>query len=475
MSHITANPLEKTANETFLGESVSGGALAPSTPGNEVVIRLQGVSKKYNLYDSRQDRLKEALHPRRKKYHRDFYALNNINLNVAKGEVLGIVGKNGSGKSTLLKVISGILTPTSGSVDVKGKMVPLLELGAGFNPEFTGIENIFFYGTILGFTKADMEGRIDGILDFADLGEFIYQPVKVYSSGMKSRLAFSVATEINPDILIVDEVLAVGDAVFQRKCYARIETMFKDGKTVIMVSHNRNSIVALCQRAILLDAGGLVAEGDAGAVVREYEKLCNREFLADLSENNEATKITTTEESDIQPEGTENDKEMVFDNSLIDRKPLYYKKSKVTFEHFALYNKENTKINVLKPGDQAIVRAGFSFQESLSGITFALRIRSIQGLIMSWTGFPFEKRRNMSFAEGERLDIELEFDCNFLEGVYSMDTALQSIEESDIFFHIGVGNVYMFEVKKNPQINYFGPVFLGFRDLSGCQSSNSAM
>lgn len=221
----------------------------------DIVISLKGISKKYNLYNNKLDRLKESLHPRRKQYHRDFYALKNINLEVKRGEVLGIIGKNGSGKSTLLKIISNILTPTSGIVEIKGKVVALLELGAGFNPEFSGMENIYFYCSLLGFDRKQTDEIVDEIIGFAELGDYINQPVKTYSSGMKARLGFAVSVNVDPDILILDEVLAVGDELFRRKCYARMESFFKGGKTILFVSHEANSINELCSRAILLDRG----------------------------------------------------------------------------------------------------------------------------------------------------------------------------------------------------------------------------
>ena len=183
---------------------------------SDIAISIKNVSKYYKLYNSPKDRLKESLSFSNKQYHKKFYATQNLSLDIKKGEILGIVGKNGSGKSTLLKLITSVLTPDEGSIKVNGKISALLELGSGFNPEFTGIENIFFYGTILGFSKQEMEAKLDDIIAFADIGDFIYQPLKSYSSGMKSRLGFAVAIHIEPEILILDEVLSVGDVLFQR-------------------------------------------------------------------------------------------------------------------------------------------------------------------------------------------------------------------------------------------------------------------
>lgn len=194
---------------------------------NNIAIKIENLSKIYKLYDKPIDRLKEALSISRKKRHKDYYALNDINLEIKKGEIVGIVGTNGSGKSTILKIITGVLTPTTGTINIDGKISALLELGAGFNPEYTGIENIYLNGTMLGYSKEEMETKIPKIIEFADIGDFIYQPVKTYSSGMFARLAFAVSINVDPDILIVDEALSVGDTRFQKKCYRKMEEFKK--------------------------------------------------------------------------------------------------------------------------------------------------------------------------------------------------------------------------------------------------------
>jgi len=239
----------------------------------DVAIKLNGVSKFYKLYDQPKDRLKEALHIFNKKYHKPFYALKNINLEIKKGDILGVVGRNGCGKSTLLKLITGVLQPDDGNISVKGKITALLELGAGFNPEFTGIDNIEFYAKILGISDLEFKEKLPQIVAFAELGDFLYQPVKTYSSGMKSRLGFSVAVHVDPEILILDEVLAVGDALFKRKCYAKMEEFFKAGKTIIYVSHDSNSVNQLCNRAVLIHEGNIIMDGAPNEVTKFYEKL----------------------------------------------------------------------------------------------------------------------------------------------------------------------------------------------------------
>lgn len=237
---------------------------------NNIAISVNNLTKVYHLYNKTQDRLKEALHPLRKSYHHDFYALDNVSFEVQKGETVGIIGKNGAGKSTLLKIITGVLTPTGGSVEVHGKIASLLELGAGFNPEMTGLENIYLNGTLMGFSKQEMDKKIDNILEFANIGDFIYQPVKMYSSGMFARLAFSVAINVDAEILIVDEALSVGDMLFQAKCIAKMTELMERGTTILFVSHDIHAVRSLCNQGIYLENGKVKMLGSAGKVVDKY-------------------------------------------------------------------------------------------------------------------------------------------------------------------------------------------------------------
>jgi len=240
---------------------------------NNIVIKVQDLSKIYKLYDNPIDRLKESLHPIRKQYHRDFYALNNLNFEIQKGETVGIIGKNGSGKSTLLKILTGVLTPTTGETTVNGRISALLELGAGFNPDMTGIENIYFNGTLSGFTREEMTAKLNEILAFADIGEFVYQPVKIYSSGMFLRLAFAVAVVVKPEILIIDEALSVGDIFFQQKCYSKIRELIDSGSTLIFVTHSMPVMQNLCNRAILLENGIVIQDGDPVDCASMYSSM----------------------------------------------------------------------------------------------------------------------------------------------------------------------------------------------------------
>lgn len=236
----------------------------------ETIIDIKHLNKIYNLYDKPIDRLKEGLSLSHKCYHKEHYALNDISLEVKKGESVGIVGKNGSGKSTLLKIITGVLNPSSGEISVRGKISALLELGAGFNPEYTGIENIYLNGTMMGYSKTEMDRKVESIISFADIGDFIYQPVKTYSSGMFARLAFAVSINVEPEILIVDETLSVGDTRFQIKCMDKMKEMIQGGTTVLFVSHDINAIRRFCTRCIWINEGKLKENGSVNTVSDHY-------------------------------------------------------------------------------------------------------------------------------------------------------------------------------------------------------------
>lgn len=236
------------------------------------VISVKDLSKVYRLYDKPIDRLKESLNIFHKGYHKEYYALNNLSFDIKRGETVGIIGINGAGKSTLLKIITGVLTPTGGNIEVKGKISALLELGAGFNMEYTGIENIYLNGTMMGFSKEEVDKKLDDILDFADIGDFVNQPVKTYSSGMFVRLAFAVAINVEPDILVIDEALSVGDVFFQQKCYKKIKELA--GKsTVLIVSHDLNAMTKFCERIIVMSAGQKVFDGEPNEAIAKYFKL----------------------------------------------------------------------------------------------------------------------------------------------------------------------------------------------------------
>ena len=248
---------------------------------NDFAIRVQSLSKCFHIYDAPSDRLKQMLAPRLqriarqqpKQYFQEFWALKDINFEIKKGETVGIIGRNGSGKSTLLQIICGTLTPSNGSVQTNGRIAALLELGSGFNPEFSGRENVYMNAAVLGLSTCEIDARFNDIVAFADIGDFIGQPVKTYSSGMMVRLAFAVAINVDPDILIIDEALSVGDELFQRKCFSRIETIKNNGATILFVSHSGGIIVELCDRALLMDSGERLATGSPKEIISRYQKL----------------------------------------------------------------------------------------------------------------------------------------------------------------------------------------------------------
>ena len=256
----------------------------------DIAISVNDVSKMYKLYDNPMDRLKESLGLSKKKKYKEHFALDHVSFQVNKGETVGIIGTNGSGKSTILKIITGVLSPTGGNVTVNGRISALLELGAGFNMEYSGIENVYLNGSMIGFSREEIDAKLQSILDFADIGDFVYQPVKTYSSGMFVRLAFAVAINIDPEILIVDEALSVGDVFFQAKCYRKFEEFKKMGKTILFVSHDLSSIGKYCDRVVLLNKGRKLAEGDAKEMVNLYRRVLVNQYdePEDTQENQKA-------------------------------------------------------------------------------------------------------------------------------------------------------------------------------------------
>ena len=260
-------------------------------------IEVRDLCKVYKLYNKPSDRLKDALSLTKKQNYREHYALNHVNMEVKQGEAVGIIGTNGSGKSTILKIITGVLTKTSGELKVNGRISALLELGAGFNMEYNGIENIYLNGTMIGFSKEEIDARLDDILEFADIGDFVYQPVKTYSSGMFVRLAFAVAINIDPEILIVDEALSVGDVFFQMKCFHKFEEFKAMGKTILFVSHDLSSIAKYCDRVILLNKGVKLAEGNPKDMINMYKKLLVNQLDVETLEDVSGRSKVTSEEA----------------------------------------------------------------------------------------------------------------------------------------------------------------------------------
>lgn len=265
----------------------------------DVVVKANNISKSYTLYEKPIDRLKESLSIKKKEYGVKHYVLKNISFEIKKADTVGIIGGNGAGKSTLLKIITGVLTATEGSIEIKGKVSAILELGAGFNLEYTGLENIYLNGTMNGYSKEQMKDRVEQIISFADIGEFINQPVKTYSSGMFARLAFAVAINVDPDILIVDEVLAVGDVRFQTKCIDKMKELQKQGTTIIFVSHSSEQVKRFCNNAIWLDKGQIKEIGNASIIVDMYEEY----MIDDIKEEETNINIEPREKESNELDG----------------------------------------------------------------------------------------------------------------------------------------------------------------------------
>lgn len=340
------------------------------------IVEIKNLSKKYALYEKQSDRLKEVLSPFRKSYHKDFYALKDISLNVEKGEALGIIGVNGSGKSTLLKIITGVLSQTSGTVEVHGKVSALLELGAGFNPEYTGLENIYLNGTMMGYSKKEIDERLNDILEFADIGEFINQPVKQYSSGMFVRLAFALSINVHPDILIVDEALSVGDIFFQAKCFKKISDMKNEGTTIIMVTHDMGSILKYCDRALLLNKGDMVTIGNPHDTVDAYKRILAG---ADAGETKE------TKDSKINPSIYGNGKAEIFE--------------------YGIYDKKGEKTNVILKGEEFSVREKIKINDDIEEPIFTFTIKDKKGLDLTGTNSSMENKNIGKVKKGDEFEI----------------------------------------------------------------------
>lgn len=347
----------------------------------DTVIEIKNITKIYNLYNKPSDRLKEALFSRKSR-HTEFAALNDVSFDVCKGEILGIIGKNGSGKSTILKIITNVLTPTSGECIVKGKIAALLELGAGFNMEYTGIENIYLNGQMIGFSKEEMDKKLQDIIDFADIGEHIFQPVKTYSSGMFARLAFSVAISVDPDILIVDEALSVGDVFFQNKCYRRFEEFRDKGKTILFVTHDMGSVIRYCNRCVLLNAGKKVGEGKPQEMVDLYKRI----MVGQWDENEE--KNSTIENSIDSTNINVNRlwKEQISTNPDME----VYGDGRAEIIDFGIFSDSGNIGNNVYKGDYYTVKMKVRINDDNLNPIFAFKLRDVKGTELTGTNTMLE-------------------------------------------------------------------------------------
>ena len=364
----------------------------------DIAISVNDVSKMYKLYDNPMDRLKESLGLSRKKKYKEHYALNHVSFQVHKGETVGIIGTNGSGKSTILKIITGVLSPTGGEVSVNGRISALLELGAGFNGEYSGLENVYLNGSMIGFSREEIDAKLQSILDFADIGEFIHQPVKTYSSGMFVRLAFAVAINIDPEILIVDEALSVGDVFFQAKCYRKFEEFKEMGKTILFVSHDLSRIGKDCDRVVLLNKGEKLAEGGAKEMVNLYRRvLVNQYDDADLEEGAENAEAGqdgqltdgTAGENVSKKEHAGGGRAMK-DSLNLNPKVLEYGSKLGEIVDFAIRDDTGMITNVIEKGKEFSVQMKVRFQADVNDPIFAFTLKDLKGTEITGTNTMYE-------------------------------------------------------------------------------------
>lgn len=347
----------------------------------DTVIEIKNITKIYNLYNKPSDRLKEALFSRKSR-HTEFAALNDVSFDVCKGEILGIIGKNGSGKSTILKIITNVLTPTSGECIVKGKIAALLELGAGFNMEYTGIENIYLNGQMIGFSKEEMDKKLQDIIDFADIGEHIYQPVKTYSSGMFARLAFSVAISVDPDILIVDEALSVGDVFFQNKCYRRFEEFRDKGKTILFVTHDMGSVIRYCNRCVLLNAGKKVGEGKPQEMVDLYKRIMVGQWNENEEKNSTIANLIDSTNVNVNRLW----KEQISTNPDME----VYGDGRAEIIDFGIFSDSGNIGNNVYKGDYYTVKMKVRINDDNLNPIFAFKLRDVKGTELTGTNTMLE-------------------------------------------------------------------------------------
>lgn len=409
-----------------------------------LAISVQGVSKIYKLYDKPIDRLKEAVSLTHKSYHRDFFALSDISFDVKKGETVGIIGTNGSGKSTILKIITGVLSPTTGTAEVSGNISALLELGAGFNSEYTGLENIYMNGTMMGFSRQEMERRMDDILRFADIGDFVNQPVKTYSSGMFVRLAFALAINVDPEILIVDEALSVGDVFFQAKCYRRMEEMMQNGTTILMVSHDMGSIIKYCDKVVLLNRGHFVAQGEAGKMVDLYKKI-----LANQTDELAEALIEEKKEAlGLPVETTVSDKRMK-DRMNLNPEVQEYGDGRASFEDFGTLDARGNVTNLLLKGEMFTIRERVRFHAPIENPIFTYTLRDKKGTDITGTNTLFEGTEIKPVKDGDVYTVSFRQKMNLQGGEYLLSMSCTGYENGEHVVYHRLYNVLSLTVISN--------------------------
>ena len=412
----------------------------------QLAIHVEGLNKVYRLYDHNRDRLIDSLGLARKKRYREHFALNNVDLDVYQGECVGIIGTNGSGKSTILKIITGVLNPTSGTVQVNGRISALLELGAGFNYEYNGIENVYLNGTMIGFSEKEIDEKLQDILDFADIGDYVYQPVKTYSSGMFVRLAFAVAINIDPEILIVDEALSVGDVFFQAKCYHKFEEFKKQGKTILFVSHDLSAISKYCDRAVLLNQGVKLGEGSPRDMIDIYKQVLVGQYelpsgdkKANLAADEDirkaaAEKVDGKKDEEDGTDGTAAQKagtasgEESRPTPGINVQALEYGTKEAEIVEYYMTDGAGLRTSAILKGESFTLHMKVEVHKDLKAPIFALSIKNIKGVEITGTNTMVEKSFLESVKAGEVLTITFTQKVRLQGGEYLLSLGVTGYE-----------------------------------------------
>lgn len=452
---------------------------------DDVAVRVHDLGKLYQMFDRPSDRLKQSLAGRAARllgresprYGQDFWALRNVSFDVGKGETIGVVGRNGSGKSTLLQIISGTLRPTSGTVRTAGRIAPLLELGSGFNPEFTGRENAILSATVLGFPRARITDRLEEIIRFADIGAFIDQPVKLYSSGMFARLAFAVAINVDPDILIVDEALSVGDEAYQRKCFAQIEKIKRDGATILFVSHSGGAVIELCDRAVLLNRGeqifygtpkraifylqklGNVIGADEVALVEDIKRDRAIEHLGSVALRPELALAPEAPLVPVAPSVPLTETEPSFDASLVSKSTVSYDERGAFISNTRLLDHAGSPVNQIVRRRRFRFACDVGFLENCPAVRCYAVVKTISGFDLAGCAYPPIGKPGLNFAAGTTTTLDFEFECLLNPGTYFCSFAVQAADGS---LHHRIVDAIAFRVFDDLECGATGHVDLRF-------------
>lgn len=447
----------------------------------DISISVQNLSKCYHIYETPRDRLKQFVLPRvqrfigkePKQYYREFWALKDVSFEIKKGETVGIVGRNGSGKSTLLQMICGTLNPASGSVQTNGRIAALLELGSGFNPEFTGRENVYMNAAVLGLSKDEVDARFDDIATFADIGQFIEQPVKTYSSGMMVRLAFSVAINVDPEILIVDEALSVGDELFQRKCFSRIEAIRASGATILFVSHSGGTIVELCDRAVLMDSGEKLAVGLPKQIVGRYQKLLyapadKRDVIREQIRHADKPVVENVSVVDVASDGElvsikhTQSLEESFDPNLKPSSTIEYESHGAYIESPAVLTLAGEQVNNLVRGKTYRYTYTARFTKNASNVRFGMLIKTTSGVELGGGVSATLAKDSLAYVEaGAIYRVEFRFCCSLNQGVYFLNAGVVGdVNSSETYLHRLI-DIAMFRVLPDSESFTTGVVDFG--------------